>query len=214
MLSSNHKFTPHFTSIFILYVYLRPGIPSGLLFQDLATQILYALLTCTVRETVTSKDNVIKISLLTRCMKNLTSLIPMYHRSGCHLYHSTTNLTQHGEYRRPLYLPARLPFHVRHLGRRIKHCMCWKSNFNRNITDHFIKRSVLDLISAHNNVQIPNTKTLKRRPVRGALLTMFIVNLNIHELRNMATRARSSKINPLKTKRRPPYLKTQSLPRS
>jgi hypothetical protein len=93
----------------------------------------------------------------------------------------------------PLYLPARLQFHVRHLRRRIKHCMCWISNFNRYITYHFINRSVLHLISAHFHVQILNTTTYNRRPMRGALLTVFTVNLN-NEHRNVTTTAWSSKI--------------------
>jgi len=159
MLRSTNKFTSYLTSIFKLYVYLRPGIASGLLLQDLATQILYAFLTSILREIFTSQDNIFKITLVIRCMTNLNSLIRTSHRSGCHLCHSTTNLTQHGEYWRPLYLPPRLPFHIRHLGRRIKHCMCWISNFNRNITHHFINRSVLHLISAYNTVQILKTRT-------------------------------------------------------
>lgn len=202
MLSSTHKFTSYLTSIFTLYVYLRPGIASGLLLQDLETQILYAFLTATVREILTSQDNSVMITLVTRCMTNLNSLIRKLHRSGFHLCHSTTNLTKHGEYWRPLYLPVRLPFHVRHLGHRIKHCMCWITNFNRNSTYHFINRSVLHLISAHNNVQILNTWTYKGTPVRGALLTAFTVNLNKHEHRNLTTTARSSKI---KLKVYPPF---------
>lgn len=142
------------------------------------------------------------ITLVTRCMTNLNSLIRMSHRSGCHLCHSTTNLTQHGEYWRPLYLPPRLPFHVRHLCRRIKHCTCWISNFNRYITHYFINRSVLHLISAHSKVQILKTRTQSRKTVRGALLTVFTVNLNKHEQRNVTTTARSSKI---KMKVFPPF---------
>jgi hypothetical protein len=112
------------------------------------------------------------------------------------------NRTQYSEYRRPFYLPPRLPFHTRHLGRRIKHCMCRKSNFIRNITDHFIKKRVLDSISAHNNVQTLSIRTLKRRPVRGALLTAFTVSLNKHEKRSVEIMAWSNKI---KMKVSPPF---------
>ena len=161
----------------------------------LTTQIFDAFLTSTVREILTSQDKC--HDLVIRCLTNLNSLIRKSHWGGCHLYHSTTNLTKHSEYWRPLYLPDRLPFHVRHLGCGIKHCMCWISNFNRNITHHFINRSVLPLISAHNNVQILNS-----RPVRGALLTVFTLDLNKHEHRNVTWTAWSNKI---KMKVSPPF---------